>query len=86
MSSQFKTLRRWYNTSLRHPDQCDQMKEETIKGLITKDKIVLDGKLHPFKEQLSFIYGRPVIEVMCQKEVKHGVENYNNEVADFTSC
>ncbi|KAJ8412683.1 hypothetical protein AAFF_G00116340 [Aldrovandia affinis] len=36
---------RWYNASLKDSDQCDQLREETIKGLVSIDKTLLPGKL-----------------------------------------
>ncbi|KAJ8390061.1 hypothetical protein AAFF_G00110750 [Aldrovandia affinis] len=40
-----KSLGRWYNASLKDSDQCDQLREETIKGLVSIDKTLLPGKL-----------------------------------------
>ncbi|CAM4720493.1 unnamed protein product [Leuciscus chuanchicus] len=40
-----KSLGRWYNASLKDAEQCDQLREETIKGLVSIDKTSLPGKL-----------------------------------------
>ena len=40
-----KSLGRWYNASLKDKDQSDQLREETIKGLVSIDKTSLPGKL-----------------------------------------
>lgn len=40
-----KSLGRWYNASLKDADQSDQLREETIRSLVTIDKTSLPGKL-----------------------------------------
>ena len=40
-----KSLGRWYNANLKDADQVDQLREQTIKGLVTIDKTLLPGKL-----------------------------------------
>lgn len=40
-----KSLGRWYNESLKDGEQNNKLREETIKGLNTIDKILLPGKL-----------------------------------------
>lgn len=40
-----KSLWRWYNASLKDTEQSIQIREESIKGLVSIDKPLLPGKL-----------------------------------------
>ena len=87
-----KSLGRWYNASLKDKDQSDQLREETIKGLVSIDKTSLPGKLELWCLQIGLlprmmwpltVYEIPMTKV---KKLERTVSSYIKKWLGLPRC
>ena len=87
-----KSLGCWYNVSLKDADQSDQLREDTIKGLVTIDKTSLPGKLKLWCLQFGLlprmmwplmVYTIPMIKV---EKLERTVSSYIKKWLGLPCC